>query len=63
MGFPHNLVFEDCMVSFYIASEETLTAAISGSDEHVHPGHFVHLEAVQHLAQLAGVPARPQKQS
>ncbi len=63
MGFPHDFLFEDRMVSSDIVSEEMFTAAISGSDEHVHSGHFAHLEVVQHLAQLARVPARPQKQS
>jgi hypothetical protein len=46
MGFPHDFLFDDRMVSSDIVPEEMFTAAISGSDEHVHSGHFVHLEVV-----------------
>ena len=51
------------MVILDIISEETLTTSIRRSDEDVEQGNLIHLEAMQHLAKLARVPSRSEKQS
>ena len=61
-SFPQYLVLQSSMIPLYVIPEEIFAGAIGGSDEHVDSGHLVHPEAVQHLAELARVSARPQKQ-